>query len=117
MLMFDRRAGLDADGNLTDEPPNVYLHSSRKGVTLRVTRLLNRQQRALVDFLLAKPDPAAASDTPCPLPILIDDRNHIRVNSEDSLVRHGIYRDVWERAPLDRDDYWLVKRRRQSEID
>ena len=90
-------------------------------MTFRVTQLLDGQQQAFVDFLLAKPDPAAApGDTlpiSCPLPIIVDDRNRIRVSPEDALVLCCIYRDIWERRPLDRDEWSIAKRRPQNQVD
>jgi hypothetical protein len=121
VVLFDRRAELDADGDLTAEPPNIYLHPSRCKVTFRVTQLLDWQQQALVDFLLSKPDPAAASGdaspVPCQVPIIVDDRNRKRVSPEDALVLRGIYRDMWERKPLDSFEYRRIIRRPQSQVD
>lgn len=37
VVLFDRRAELDADGDLTGEPLNICLHPSRCKVTFRVT--------------------------------------------------------------------------------
>lgn len=101
---------------MTGEPPNIYLHPSRCKVTFRVTQLLDRQQQALVDFLLAKPDPAAAS-SPSPVPTIVDDRNRTRVSAEDALVLRGIYRDIWERKPLDSFEYSTIIRRPQAPVD
>lgn len=107
VVLFDRRAELDPNGDLTGEPPNIYLHPSRAKVTFRVTQ-------PLVDFLLAKPDSAAAPgnknalQVPCPLPILVDDRNQTRVDPHEALVLRGIYRNIWERRPLDREEWQKV---------
>jgi len=121
VVVFNRRDKLDAKDDLTNEPTNIYLHPCRAKVTFRVTQLLDGQQQAFVDFLLAKPDPAVApGDTlpiPCPLPIIVDDRNRIRVSPEDALVLHCIYRDIWERRPLDRDEWSIAKRRPQNQVD
>jgi hypothetical protein len=121
VVVFDRRAELNGDGELTGEPPNIYLHPSRANTTFRVTQLLDQQQEALVDFLLAEPGPPAASTdappVPGPLPVIVDDRNRTRVSPEDSLVFRGIYRDIWERKPLDRTQWYIVKRRPQDYID
>lgn len=121
VVFLNRRVELDANGDLTGEPVNIYLHPCRAKVTFRVTQLLDGQQQALVDFLLAKHDPAAAPGdalpVPCPLPIIVDDRNRVRVSPEDALVLRGIYRDIWERRPLDRDEWRIAKRRPQNQID
>lgn len=122
VVLFDRRAELDADGDLTREPQNIYLHPSRCKVTFRVTQLLDRQQQVLVDFLLAKPDPEATSGAntspvPCPVPTIVDDRNRTRVSAEDALVLRGIYRDIWERKPLDSFEYSAIIRRPQAPVD
>lgn len=116
VVLFDRRAELDATGDLTGEPPNIYLHPSRCKVTFRVTQLLDHQQQALVDFLLAESEAAAAS-SPCPVPVIVDDRNRTRVSPEDALVLRGIYRDVWERPPLDSFEYRRIIRRPQAQVD
>lgn len=125
VVVFDRRAELDADGKLTGEPPNIYLHPNRAKVTLRVTQLLDHQQQALVDFLLAKPelpDPAAAPGdaavpVPCPLPILVDHHNRTRVSPEEAIVERGIYRDIWEREPEDRLGWSKARRRPRCALD
>jgi hypothetical protein len=124
VVVFDRRSERDQDENLTQEPCNVYLHPCRANVTSRVTQLLDRQQQALVDFLLAEPTalaPATSSqatpETSCPLPILVDDRNRTRYDAEDAHVLHGIYRDVWERKPLDKNERNMMKHRPQSGLD
>lgn len=128
VVLFDRRAELDADGNLTGEPPNIYLHPSRENSTFRITQLLDWQQQALVDFLLAAnpgPEDAAAAapgntDTPpiqCPIPVLVDDRNRTRVDPVEALVLRGVYRDIWERRPADRDQWHTARRRPKNQID
>ncbi|KAK4464058.1 hypothetical protein QBC42DRAFT_172210 [Cladorrhinum samala] len=123
VVLFDRDAELDANGDIVREPPNVYLHPSRAKVTFRVTQLLDWQQQALIDFLLAEPEPAAAPadknapQVPCPLPILVDDRNRTRVDPHEALVIRGIYRDIWERKPLDRNEWQKMIRRPQGTVD
>ncbi|KAK4112795.1 hypothetical protein N656DRAFT_752873 [Canariomyces notabilis] len=122
VVVFDRRAETDKDGNfLPQDPPNIYLHPCRSTVTMRVTQLLDHQQQALVDFLLSDPasiDSSEATPTrPCPLPILVDDRNRKRYDPEDAITIHLIYRDVWERKPLDKDERNMMKRRPQCAID
>ncbi|KAK4450289.1 hypothetical protein QBC34DRAFT_297434 [Podospora aff. communis PSN243] len=122
VVLFDRRAELDEDGNLTGEPTNIYLQPARAKVTCRVTQLLDHQQKALVDFLLATKSETGvnqedASPVPCPLPIIVDDRNRTRVSPEDALVVRGIYRDIWERTPLTTEEWRIQKRRPQDWID
>ncbi|KAK5656054.1 hypothetical protein OQA88_5193 [Cercophora sp. LCS_1] len=117
VVVFDRRVELGPDGNLTGEPPNVYLHPSRAELTFRVTQLLDGQQQALVDFLLSKPDSNMTAVVPYSLPILVDDRNRTRVSPEEAVLPRGVYRDIWERRPLDRNEYNMQRRRPQSEVD
>jgi hypothetical protein len=52
-----------------------------------------------------------------PLPILVDDRNRKRYDPEDAIIHHGVCRDVWERKPLDKNEYEMVKRRPRSGLD
>ncbi|KAM7204966.1 hypothetical protein V8F33_001207 [Rhypophila sp. PSN 637] len=113
VVLFDRRAELDDEGNLTGEPPNIYLHPSRRKVTFRITQLLDWQQQAFVDFLLAAPDSGVSS----PLPIIVDDRNRTRVNHWNSLTQRGIYRDIWERKPMDLDEWRHAVKRPQDQVD
>ena len=40
----------------------------------------------------------------CPLPIHGDRNNRIRVDPEEPISETGIYRDLWERRPLGKDD-------------
>ena len=78
-----------------DEPrpePNVWLHSDRDGVTLRLCQLLDEQQQALVEFLLS---PSVGA---CPCPLSASDKNRTRLDP-DVATDKKVYRDVWERAP------------------
>jgi hypothetical protein len=88
---------------------------------MRVTQLLDHQQQALVDFLLAEPAPAESAESSleklCPLPILVDDRNRKRYHPEDAITLYCIYRDVWERKPVDKNERNMLKRRPQCGID
>ncbi|KAK4215375.1 hypothetical protein QBC37DRAFT_281739 [Rhypophila decipiens] len=113
VVLFDRRAELDDEENLTGEPTNIYLHPSRRKVTYRITQLLDWQQQALVDFLLAEPGSGVSS----PLPIIVDDRNRTRVNHWNALTHRGIYRDIWERRPLDMDQWRQAVKRPQDQLD
>ena len=121
VVVFDRRAELDEHGEfiMTQEQqenlPNIYLHPCRNKVTMLVTQLLDHQQQALIDFLLAAD--SATAKTSCPLPILVDDRNRVRYKNEDAIIFHRIYRDVWERSPIDKEERKREGRRPQSTLD
>lgn len=87
-------------------------------MTYRIWQLTDSQQKALFDFLLStdKPDGSnssssdVASDVPStpskrhPLPILPSGDNLVRFDPEDPIEETGIYRDTWDRKPLDDDD-------------
>ena len=93
VVVFNRRAE-EADSL---NPPAIYLHPNRHGVTNRVAQLRDEQQWALVDFLLA--DVAKPPPTACPIPVIVDTTNRERAVAEDSITAHGIYRNIWERKP------------------
>ncbi|KAK4442731.1 hypothetical protein QBC34DRAFT_363206 [Podospora aff. communis PSN243] len=109
VVVFDRRAE-EADAT---RPTNVYLHPNRKSVTGHVTQLRDEQQRALVDYLLAE-NPTTST---CPLPILVDRENRERVAPEVSIIKHSIFRDVWERKPLTTIEMDVAVRRPRRQID
>ncbi|KAK4205127.1 hypothetical protein QBC40DRAFT_163385 [Triangularia verruculosa] len=118
VAVFDRRAEESNGANTTysrPNPPNVYLHPNRAKVTNRITQLLDEQQQALIDFLLLEDTTKAASSSP--LPILVDQRNRKRFNWPDSIISHHIYRDIWERRPLNDDEMRLQQGRPEGEID
>lgn len=114
VVVFDRGAERGPDGIPVEDPPNVYFHPDRHRLTMRVTQLLDHQQQALVDFLLAEPDAAGVQ---CPLPILVDDRNRVRVDAFVAHTHHLLFRDVWERRPLLVSDIYHQLRRPQSQVD
>ncbi|KAK0670277.1 hypothetical protein QBC41DRAFT_390009, partial [Cercophora samala] len=118
VVVFDRRAK-ECDGQGSNysnsNPPNVYLSPSRAKVTIRVTQLRDEQQQTLVDFLLLEDASKAAEASP--LPILVDKQNLRRFKLEESIVKHRIFRDVWERKPLDRNAFNYLSKRPGSEID
>jgi hypothetical protein len=102
VAVFDR----PSEERAPDIPPNVYFHSCRSRITVRYYQLRDDQQQALVNFLLAE-GPDASS---CPLPILADNRNAVRVDEHNAILQ-GLYRDVWERKPPTRERMWYVERR------
>ncbi|KAK4666707.1 hypothetical protein QC763_302720 [Podospora pseudopauciseta] len=118
VVVFERRAE-ECDGHNSNysnpHPPNIYLSPSRAKVTIRVTQLRNEQQQKLVDFLLLKDASKAAESSP--LPILVDKKNLKRFKLESSIVKYGIFRDIWERKPLDREALRYLNRRPGSELD
>ncbi|KAK3896976.1 hypothetical protein C8A05DRAFT_20170 [Staphylotrichum tortipilum] len=89
VVLFDRR---DLETDPDADPDAVYFHSSRKGVTYRIYQLLPDQRKALLDFLLAEEPPSN-----CPLPILGDTNNRVRVDPQEPMRETGIYRDLWDR--------------------
>lgn len=69
-------------------------------MTYRIYRLLDSQKLELIHFLLSDSDSPRTS----PLPILGDEKNHRRVDPEEPVETTGIYRDLWERKPLGKDE-------------
>ncbi len=92
VVLFDRR---NPDAVPGADPDAVYLHPDRYDLTYRICQLLPDQRNALLDFLLADEPPAT-----CPLPILPDENNTLRVDPEEPIQATGIYRDLWERKEL-----------------
>lgn len=90
VVCFDRSRAWD---NEYTPEPNIYLHSDRAGVTIRVSQLLNEQQETLVNFLL--------SVGTCPFPLRASERNLIRYDP-DKATQNKVYRDIWERKPPSR---------------
>ncbi len=90
VIVFDRSK---AWGHDEPQPePNVWLHSDRDGVTLRLCQVLDEQQQALVEFLLS------LSLGACPCPLSASDRNRTRLDP-DLATDKKVYRDLWEREP------------------
>ena len=86
----------------------MYFHSDSRDVTYRIYRLLDEQKQQLVQFLLSE------KPSSCPLPIHGDRNNRIRVDPEEPISETGIYRDLWERRPLEAG---FVDRRTRDVID
>ncbi|KPM38672.1 hypothetical protein AK830_g7870 [Neonectria ditissima] len=105
--VFDRRPQADPLN-----PPNLFLHPCRDHVTDRVCQLRDEQQQALVDFFLSD-DPSSV----CPLPVLIDVQNQVRFDWMTAHTTDLIYRDIWERKPLERDDLNFMLRRPRADLD
>ncbi|KAK4222242.1 hypothetical protein QBC38DRAFT_88015 [Podospora fimiseda] len=113
VVVFDRRNEHDSEGRVNPNPPNVYLHPAREKVTWRLTQLIDVQQQSLVDFLVkADPDPSSS-----PLPVIVGLQNRRRVDAEAAITDYGIFRDVWERQPLTKDEYYLWTSRPRSGLD
>ena len=79
-------------------------------MTYRIYRLLDGQKLELLQFLLSEAPPPGSS----PLPILGDQNNRRRVDPEEPVEITGIYRDLWERKPLGKDQ---LDRRLKDVID
>jgi hypothetical protein len=67
----------------------------------------------LFDFLL-QDEP---STPPSPLPILGDKQNRVRVDAPTAIIHFHIYRDIWERKPLDIIVLRIFEKRPKDEID
>jgi len=65
----------------------------------RVYKLLDERKRQLVDFLLSE-----ARQTRSPLPILGGEKNRERIDAEEPIEETGVYRDLWERKPIGREE-------------
>ncbi|KAK3899210.1 hypothetical protein C8A05DRAFT_46661 [Staphylotrichum tortipilum] len=95
------------------DPPNAWFNSSRRMVTNRYYQLLDHLQDAMVDFFLAE-DPARV---PCPLPVLGDKSNGVRVDFWDAILHRFICRDPWECKPPSEATVEFWARRPQNELD
>ncbi|KAI1498342.1 hypothetical protein F5X99DRAFT_431797 [Biscogniauxia marginata] len=107
VVLFDRREPDSADDV---DPEGVYLHPERNMMTYRIYRLLDSQKLELLQFLLSE----APSPGTSPLPILEDQNNRRRVDLKEPVETTGIYRDLWERKPLGKDQ---MDRRLKDVID
>jgi hypothetical protein len=91
VALFDHSQSWDGDNE-----PNVYFQCTRRRVTFRVCQLLDDQQSALLSFLQADGEDTMRS---CPFPILPGSDNRVRIDPEDAIPIHQVYRDIWERPP------------------
>lgn len=110
--------GVPAFNRMSEETgtvPNVYFHSCHKRVTRRIFQLRDEQQQELTDFLLK--DTSTLPSGHCPLPILADDSNHVRIDVHKAIIHHRVYRDAWERRPWTGDQVLRFERRPKEEID
>lgn len=95
----------DTNSWLDKDEPNVWFQSSRRRVTVRTCQLLDNQQDAIMRFLLNEDfDPDLS-----PLPVLPDSSNLTRIEPKDAIPVHQVYRDIWEREPMDSYQYTCVK--------
>jgi hypothetical protein len=78
-----------------NDEPNVYFHTGRARTTFFIYQLLNEQQEALLDFLLAE-NPEDSFDSL--FPILPSSDNRVRISPEDATPVYKVYRDAWERS-------------------
>ncbi|KAK4040822.1 hypothetical protein C8A01DRAFT_35194 [Parachaetomium inaequale] len=109
VAVFDRPA--EARG--PQQPPNVYFNSPRRVVTFRYTQLLDEQQQSMVDFFLSE----NSSEENCPLPVLTDKRNRVRVDFDKAIMHRMIHRDAWECMPPSEEALRLHNKRPQNEFD
>ncbi|KAF7536451.1 hypothetical protein G7054_g4584 [Neopestalotiopsis clavispora] len=88
VLLFDRSQNWELDNE-----PNAFVDCSRYDVTYRTCQLLDEQQATLLRFMRD-----TESNMTCPLPILPTEKNRNRINPEDAIPVHQVYRDPWERS-------------------
>lgn len=93
--------------------PNAFIHSCRAKVTNRITQLRDDQQNALLAFFFAE----LPSLESCPLPILPNKENVVRIDVHEATLHHRVYRDVWERRPLSLREIESLQRRPRAEAD
>jgi hypothetical protein len=95
--------------------PNFYLHPARENFTRRLWQVKDEEQLALLEFLLS-PAPASSSQPANgPLPLLPTLDHKVRIDPHYALLRHKVYRDIWERPePTDEDCYFWDRRPRDS---
>ncbi len=93
------------------EPPNAYFSACRNNVTYRYFQLRDDQQQAMFDFFVAEhPDPAN-----CPLPIIGDKGNLVRVDFWLAITHRLIQRDAWECKPPSEAEVRFWERRPQGD--
>ncbi|KAK3983863.1 hypothetical protein QBC44DRAFT_302410 [Cladorrhinum sp. PSN332] len=85
IALFDR-------GESGAECNDVYFFSGRSNTTVRVWKFLDSQFEDLVTYLQSEP-----GSQPSPFPILASNRNRHRFDDWDTIARHHIFRDPWER--------------------
>lgn len=107
---FDRKSEKSAAA-----PPNVYFHSCHHRVTKRIFQLRDEQQEALTAFLLA--DTTTPPPNPCPLPVLGDDENRVRIDVHEAIITHQVCRDPWKRRPWIGEEVLKFKRRPKESTD
>lgn len=95
VVLFNRTAteSITNESNGNDLSNAVYLHPDRDDITYRICQLTDAQKGTLLRFLQSE-DPQQGT---CPLPILPDGNNLIRVDPEEPFSATGVYRDLWER--------------------
>ncbi|KAJ2990395.1 hypothetical protein NUW58_g2425 [Xylaria curta] len=103
VVLFDRRepgSPPNLSNDLEVDPNAIYMHSDVYGRTYRIYQLTDSQREQLIEFLLSKPTLPAAHA----IPIRPGSKNIWRVDPEEAVVNTGVYRDIWERNPLEWDD-------------
>ncbi|KAG6354247.1 hypothetical protein INS49_004852 [Diaporthe citri] len=75
------------------ECKDVWLHSFRNNTTRRVWAVSDDQLAKLLSFL--ESEEQDTSD--CPLPLVLEKTNKRRMDSDNCIPEHNIYRDRWER--------------------
>ena len=109
VTVFDR----PAEERSPDNPPNVWFNSSRRKVTFRYYQLLDYQQDSLIDFFIAE-DPARV---PCPLPVLGNKTNRVRLDFWDAILHRFVCRDPWGCKPPAEETIYFWMRRPQNPTD
>ena len=109
VTVFDR----PAEEKAPLQPPNVYFNACRHDVTYRYFQLTDGQQQSMVNFFLAED----SHKVTCPLPVLGDYSNYVRVDAVWAVLHRHIYRDVWERPPPTEWDISKSERRAKGSFD
>jgi hypothetical protein len=109
VAVFDR----PAEERTPQQPPNVYFNGCRRKATYRYFQLLDEQQQSLVDFLLAED----VSRVHCPMPIIANKTNRVRVDFHEAILHRFIHRDIWECKPPRPETVAFWGRRPQGEFD
>ncbi|KAH8662394.1 hypothetical protein BX600DRAFT_437790 [Xylariales sp. PMI_506] len=89
VVLFDR-----SQNWAPDNEPNVYFQCCRRKVTYCICQLLDEQQESLLGFLQKSDGPLSE----CPLLILPNLENRVRIEPVAAISGHKVYRDIWERA-------------------
>ncbi|KAK3292398.1 uncharacterized protein B0H64DRAFT_329123 [Chaetomium fimeti] len=106
VVLFDR-------GESGNECREVYFHSCRANVTVRIYALTSGQKERLWTFLLSD---GSGVETNVLL-ILGDSKNRVRIDTEHAIPMFHVYRDKWERKVMTEWEASLARRDYMEPID